>query len=103
MLFMSNEDSSNSDDGDPPEGIQLQYDWSSTEPSTAVVETTAQAANCDHLELGPLYDSIDPDAFDAILAPPTTKNTDTTTSISFAYAGYTITVQSNGTVHVVPA
>jgi Halobacterial output domain 1 len=100
---MSEKDSLNSsDDDEPPEGIQTQYDWSSTEPSAAVVETTAKAANCDHQELGPLYDSIDPDAFDAILAPPTTKNTDTTTSISFMYAGYTITVQSNGTVNVAP-
>ncbi|SIR98547.1 hypothetical protein SAMN05421858_4988 [Haladaptatus litoreus] len=98
---MSNEDSPNSDDGDPPKGIQLQYDWSSTEPSTAVVETTAQAANCDHRELSPLYDSIDPDAFDAILAR-TRTNIDTTTSISFTYAGYSVTVHSTGTIHVAP-
>ncbi len=101
---MSDEDSLNADDDDePPEGIQNQYDWSSTEPSTAVVETTAQAASCDHQDLGPLYDFIDPDAFDTILAPPSTKNTETTTSISFTYSGYTVTVQSTGTVHVAPA
>ena len=100
---MSEKDSLNSgDDDEPPEGIQTQYDWSLTEPSAAVVETIAWATNCDHQELNPLYDSIDPDAFDAILAPPTTKNTDMTTSISFTYADYTVTVQSNGTVNVAP-
>ncbi|WP_231189283.1 HalOD1 output domain-containing protein [Haladaptatus sp. DYF46] len=99
---MSEKDSPNAGERGSSEGIQNQYDWSSTEPSAAVVETTAQAASCDHQELGPLYDSIDPDAFDAILAPPTTKNTDTTTLISFMYAGYSVTVQSNGTVNVSP-
>jgi hypothetical protein len=100
---MSNGDLPNVDERGSSEEIQIQYDWSSTEPSTAVVETTAQAANCDPQELSPLYDFIDPDAFDAILAPPTTKNTNTTTSITFTYVGYTVTVYSTGTVNVAPA
>ena len=101
---MSEKDSMNTDiDDEPPDTIHNQYEWSSIEPSVAVVEAVSQAANCDHRELSPLYDCIDPEAFDAILAPQMIKNTETTASISFAYAGYSITVQSTGTVHVTPA
>ena len=101
---MSEKNSLNVGTDDEPAGaIYNQYEWSSIEPSAAVVEAVSQAANCDYHELSPLYDCIDPDAFDAILAPPIIRNTETTTSISFSYAGYTVTVQNTGTVHLTPA
>jgi hypothetical protein len=100
---MSDEDSLSSDAGVLHEAIQNQYEWSAIEPSTAVVETVAQAADCDHQELSPLYEWIDPDALDAIIAPPLARTTDTTASISFTYTGYSVTVHSTGAVHVAPA
>ena len=99
---MNDEDSLSADDGVPHEAIHNQYEWSAIEPSTAVVETVAQAAHCDQQELSPLYEWIDPDAFDAMIAPPLARNTDTTASISFTYTGYSVTVHSTGTVHVAP-
>jgi hypothetical protein len=100
---MSEEDSPSSDAGVPREAIQTQYEWSSIDPSTAVAETVAQAAHCDQQELSPLYEWIDPDAFDAIIAPAPARTTDTTVSISFTYTGYSVTVHSTGAVHVAPA
>ncbi|WP_227377190.1 HalOD1 output domain-containing protein [Haladaptatus halobius] len=99
---MSDEDSPSSA-GVPREAIQNQYEWSAIKPSTAVVETVAQAANCDHQELSPLYEWIDPEALDAIIAPPLARTTHTTTSISFTYTDYSVTVHSTGAVHVAPA
>ncbi|WP_231188353.1 HalOD1 output domain-containing protein [Haladaptatus sp. DYF46] len=99
---MSNEESPSSDDEMPRKAIHNQYEWSAIAPSTAVVETVAQAAHCDQQELSPLYEWIDPDAFDAMIAPPLARNTDTTASISFTYTGYSVTVHSTGTVHVAP-
>jgi Halobacterial output domain 1 len=100
---MNDEDSLSTDDGIAHEAIQTQYEWSAIDPSTAVVETVAQAAHCDQQELSPLYESIDPDAFDAIIAPAQARNTDTTASISFTYTSYSVTVHSTGAVHVAPA
>ncbi|GAA0242506.1 HalOD1 output domain-containing protein [Haladaptatus pallidirubidus] len=99
---MSDEESPSSD-AIPHEAIQTQYEWSAIEPSTAVVETVAQVAHCDQQELSPLYECIDPDALDAIIAPPLAQNTDTTVSISFTYTGYSVTVHSTGAVHVAPS
>ena len=99
---MSDEDSPSSDAGMPRETIQNQYEWSAIEPSTAVVKTVVLAANCGYQELSPLYEWIDPDALDAMIAPPLAQNTGTGASISFTYTGYFVTVHSTGAVHVAP-
>ncbi|KZN22563.1 hypothetical protein A4G99_19030 [Haladaptatus sp. R4] len=100
---MSKENPPNSDDDTESDGISNHYDWSSTAPSTAIVETIAQAMNCESLEVGPLYEWVDPDSLDAIFDGHSTRTRNSATSISFSYTNYTVTVNSTGTVHVAPA
>lgn len=81
--------------------VRAQYDWASTPPSTAVIETIAVALNRDELTLEPLYESVDPDALDALLrsngAPSEDANTVT---VSFIFADRQVTVQGSGDVIV---
>lgn len=90
------------DDTRSSEAIEQQYEWSSITPSAAVIKTLARAANCAQDELSPLYDPIDPEAFNAILVPHPTATTEPTASIPFTHTGYTVTVQNSGTVQVSP-
>lgn len=94
---------STDDDAENSEIIQNHYDWSSIAPSTAVIETITQAENCEQQELSPLYDVINPDAFDTVLASQTAAHADSAATISFTYTGYSVTVENTGTVHVHPA
>ncbi|MFB6303700.1 MAG: HalOD1 output domain-containing protein [Haloferacaceae archaeon] len=43
------------------------YDWTSTDPSRAVVETVANAADRGRDELDSLYEYVDPDVLDALV------------------------------------
>jgi hypothetical protein len=60
--------------------------------SERVIRTISTAADSDPTELPPLYDAIDPDALDALVERMSDG------SVSFAYAGYDVTVESDGTV-----
>jgi hypothetical protein len=60
--------------------------------SERIVWTVATAADRDPLELPPLYDAIDPDALDALVD----RMSDGT--VSFAYAGYEVTVRSDESI-----
>lgn len=82
------------------EPIREEYDWSSTEPSTAVVEVVASASNCAPTATEPLYDAIDPDALDALVGSAETRPTDVT--VEFAFAGYAVTVSSDDSVQIRP-
>lgn len=63
--------------------------------STAVVRAVAAAAETTPEELPPLTDVIDPDALDALVTRPETNG-----SIRFQYAGYHVTVSTDGRVTV---
>lgn len=60
--------------------------------SEQIIQTVATTTNSDALELPPLYDAIDPDALDALVA----QMSDGT--VSFTYAGYNIVVGSDESV-----
>ena len=62
--------------------------------SETVVSAVADATARDVLSLPPLYESIDPDALDAVVATSDAV-------VSFRFADHAITVES-GTVHVEP-
>lgn len=65
------------------------------QPSTTVVRSVAAAERVDPPNVpDPLYDSIDPDALDALVA-----STEDVT-IEFSYLGYAVTVDGDGTVTV---
>lgn len=80
--------------------VRAQYEWSSTSPSAAVIETVAVAVDRDPTTIAPLYESVDPDALDAVVQSdggPT--NTDTVT-VTFVFADRQVTVHSTGEVVV---
>ena len=83
--------------------IRAEYDWSSVTPSTAVIETVAIATNSEPATLEPLYNSVDADALDTLLASDGIHSIDRVTTVSFAFAGRDVTVQNNGVVVVQPA
>ncbi|KAB1197885.1 MULTISPECIES: HalOD1 output domain-containing protein [Haloferax] len=83
--------------------IRAEYDWSTQAPSTAVIETVAIAANREPTALELLYNTVDPDALDALFDSSGCHSTDGVTTVSFEFAGHGVTVQSNGIVVVQPA
>lgn len=84
-----------------PEPIRTRFDWASTTPSMAVVETVAVARNEGPLSLPQLFARIDPDALDALVTSAATP-TDEGLRISFSYADHDVTVGADGGVAVTP-
>jgi len=77
--------------------ISQTYDWSKTTPTTAVVETVAAALDREATELDLLGDAIDPDALNAFVEPDS-PNVARDLRVSFAYHGYTVSVEQTGRV-----
>src|SRR6056297_3548986 len=90
--------------GDDPDGedetIRAQFEWASTAPSTAVIETIAIALDCDPTTIEPLYESIDPDALDALLRSNGSLATANDVTVSFVVADRQVTVHSRDDVVV---
>lgn len=74
------------------------YDWDATEPSTAVVEAVADATDRDSLALPQLYGAVESDALDSLV-----RLSDSSISVSFAFADCDVTVRSDGEVVVQPS
>lgn len=66
----------------------------SRSPSERLVHAVAEQTNTDPVELPPLYDTIDPDALDALLS------TLEGGKIEFQYAGHAVRLESDGVVHL---
>lgn len=64
------------------------------QPSVLVVEAVAETTGTDPLELPPLYDAIDPDALDVLVADGGQSH------VEFAYDGHEIAVHEDGAVAV---
>lgn len=65
-------------------------------PSTAVLETVAAVEGCEPTDLEtPLYECVDPEALDALVASPLRGE------VRFSYHGYELTVDGRGNVDVV--
>lgn len=69
-------------------------DMVGTSVSEQVVQTVATRSNTDALDLPPLFDSVDPDALDALIREMTGGK------VSFDYAGYNLTIDTDGVVEV---
>ena len=80
--------------------VRAQYEWSSTLPSTAVVETVAVAINREPTATEPLYESVDPDALDALMQSDSVQTAAESVTISFVFADQEVTVHSTGEVVV---
>ena len=70
----------------------------SVPPSQAVVERVAACEGVDHTELDPLYEAIDPDAFDMLIESG--RHNESRLKITFSYQGYDVTVTGDGVVHL---
>lgn len=89
------------DDRDGAEGVTRErYEWSSTNPSTAVVETVAATTGRDPMTLEPLYERVDPDALDALVNPNGSNLDSQDVTVSFSFADHSVTVHRNGEVVV---
>lgn len=77
------------------------YDWKATRPSAAVVEMVAIASDREPFGLQPLFDAIDPEALDALVAR-NDEERPTDTFVSLRYSGHDVTVRSDGEVEVTP-
>lgn len=88
--------------GGAEDGLCADYDWETTPPSVAVVETVADATDREPEDVGPLYGSVDPDALDALVAPDSGDG-DNDVRVSFEFGGRHVTIHSSGTVTVRPA
>lgn len=98
------DESERSFDGDESSGedetVRAQFEWASTAPSMAVIETVAIALDCEPTTIAPLYESIDPDALDALLRQNGSLATANDVTVSFVVADRQVTVHSRGDVVV---
>lgn len=78
---------------------RVQFDWSETLPSTAVVNTVADVSNRDPTEVEPLYEYVDPDALDALITRAR-SDSPTITMVAFSLADYDVSVYADGEVAV---
>ena len=69
-------------------------DMMGTPVSEQVVQKVADRANTDSLELPPLFNTLDPDSLDKLVRGMDKGE------VSFDYAGYNITVNSQGAIEV---
>lgn len=81
------------------ESFRYRFD-ADVSPSVAVVEAICQKDDNDPKSLPTLHDTLDPDALDSILE--STSDGEMPIVVSFAYAGYSVTVGSHGVVTVDP-
>lgn len=93
--------SSNSTVGGTDDGYHYAID-SDQLPTEAVIQAVADASDRTPMETiedaPPLYESVDPDALDTLLASDRSTGL---TSVRFAYDGYVVTVDNTGAVTVV--
>ncbi|WP_266081254.1 HalOD1 output domain-containing protein [Haladaptatus caseinilyticus] len=65
-----------------------------------ILRMVAESDEQSREELQPLYEAIDPDAFTAFFAPRADGSPHTGGEVSFEYAGYWVTVSSEGAVEI---
>jgi hypothetical protein len=82
--------------------VRARYDWASTPPSTAIVETIAEATGNNPTSLNPLYESVDPDALNALLRSVPSSTAGRDLRISLSVDGHGITIYGDGDIVVQP-
>ena len=80
--------------------VRVQYEWASTTPSMAVIEAIAVALDREATAFGTLYESVDPDALDALLRSNGSSATPDDLSVTFTVADRQVTVHGSGEVVV---
>lgn len=69
-------------------------------PSTAVVTAVAAASGVDPISIDPLYEVIDPDALNSIVATTDGASDSSSARIEFTYQDYRVLVKANGQGHL---
>lgn len=77
-------------------------DDSSPPPSQRVITEIAAATDTDPLDLGPLYDVLDPDALDQLFRRRPSGESRPAGQIIFTMAGCEVRVSSSGDVEAIP-
>lgn len=67
------------------------------EPAVRVAEEVAEAKGVDVLDLDPLFETINSDALDALLA-----NADRDVEVTFEYEGYAVRIRGDGQISLDP-
>lgn len=67
-------------------------------PTQAVVTAVSAVEGVEPAGMERLYDSIDPDALDALMAEPVGDGDDGAIEVEFRYAGYRVRVRNDGGV-----
>ena len=94
--------SGDADGGTESERVRFEYDWTTTSPAVAIIETVAAAADSDPEDLEPLYDWVDPDAIDALFEDSSDTPHRSRLFVSFTYAGYEVTIGEDGVTTAQP-
>lgn len=77
------------------------FDWTVTDcPSDAVVDAVSESAGVGPTDIDPLYQSLDPDALDAILSRIGRLHVPSEASVAFSFNGYRVVVKANGRGYV---
>jgi hypothetical protein len=77
----------------------LRFEWNDHDSaSAAVIDAIERVSGISALDMRPIYESVDPDALDALLHRATTTGNPRT--VSFGYDGYRVTLDSSGGGHV---
>lgn len=78
----------------------VQFEWDGDmQPSMAAVEAVAAAVGHSPTELNPLYESIDPEALDAIVTPEEPESKESV-HVSFTYEGVDVLVDSQNGIEI---
>ena len=80
--------------------VRAQYEWASTPPPTAVIETIAVALDGETTALEPLYEFVDPDALATLLQSRGSSATPDDLFVTFTVADRQVTVHGSGEVVV---
>lgn len=91
------------EDDDVSDGaVRAEYDWSSTRPSTAVIETVATVVDREPTAIEPLHESVDPDALNALVRSSGGPTNADTVTVSFVFAEQRVRIHGTGEL-VVPS
>ena len=80
--------------------VRAQYEWASTPPPIAVIETVAVTLDRKETALEPLHESVDPDALNALLQAKDSSATPSELTVMFTVADRQVTVHGSGEVVV---
>ena len=81
--------------------MSVQVHEQTVAPSTDVVEAVAASEGLDATDLHvPLYESIDPDALDALVESSRDRRSRSPLRVQFSYHGYDVTVSTDGSTSV---